>query len=290
MTFDKGGMALKIGTCIHFIAPDTIENQLSVLVESGFDNCQLVCWDMSLFTPDNAVLLSRLSSEYSVKYTALWCGWEGPRVWNFYDGPLTLGLVPAEFRSMRIGNLKSGSDFAAKLGIGDLVTHMGFIPENPSDSLFYGFCDSVSDVAGYCRKNSQHLLFETGQETPVTMLRCFETADADNLGVNLDTANLIMYGKADPAAALLVLGKYVRGVHAKDGLYPANGRDLGMETPIGDGAVDFCAVINGLADCGYDGYITIEREIGDGSQRADIKRAAEYLSGIISDISCRTDK
>ena len=116
--------------------------------------------------------------------------------------------------------------FAHKLGITDVVTHMGFIPENPYDPNFSSFCIAVRTVAEHLKKNGQCLLFETGQETPVTMLRCFEAVGTDNLYVNLDTANLILYGKANPADALDVFGKYVRNLHAKDGCYPTNGHEM----------------------------------------------------------------
>ena len=64
--------------------------------------------------------------------------------------------------------------------------------------------------------------------------------------MNLDTANLILYGKANPVDALDVFGRYVRGVHAKDGLYPTNGSELGREVPIGEGKVDFPILISKL--------------------------------------------
>jgi alpha-mannosidase len=89
---------------------------------------------------------------------------------------LTLGLVPVEYRYARVKNLCDGADFAKKLGITDVVTHMGFIPENPYDPNFPGFCRAVRVVAEHLKRNEQYLLFETGQETPVTLLRCFGTA------------------------------------------------------------------------------------------------------------------
>ena len=116
------------------------------------------------------------------------------------------------------------------------------------------------------------------------MLRCFETVGADNLGVNLDTANLILYGKANPVDSLDVFGKYVRNLHAKDGLYPTDGHSLGSEVRIGDGKVDFRGVIEGLHHLGYTGYITIEREIDGAKQLEDILHAREYLSAIIDEI------
>ena len=152
----------------------------------------------------------------------------------------------------------------------DVATHMGFIPENPADPIWMPFCDAVRKVAQHLQKNGQYLLFETGQETPVTMLRCFEVVDCDNLGINLDTANLILYGKANPVDALDVFGKYVRNLHAKDGFYPTCGRELGKEVQIGTGKVDFPALFRKLHELGYDSWVTIEREISGDQQIQDI--------------------
>jgi sugar phosphate isomerase/epimerase len=136
-------------------------------------------------------------------------------------------------------------------------------------------------VIDHCRKNGQKFLFETGQETPVTLLRLIEDLGGTDIGVNLDTANLILYGKANPVDALEVLGKYVYDIHAKDGLYPTDGRHLGKEMPLGQGKVDFPRFITRLKELGYDGPITIEREIGGEQQRRDIQEAVKFLGGLL---------
>ena len=254
------------------------------LLSEGFDNCQLISWVPVLWTDENAAALKKMTDDMKITVSAFWCGWEGPCVWNFYEGQTTLGLVPPEYREMRIKNLCDGADFAAKLGVKDVVTHMGFIPENPNDPQFPLFCDAVRRVAKHLKKNGQNLLFETGQETPVTMLRCFETVGTDNLRVNLDTANVILYGKANPVDALDVFGKYVAGIHAKDGFYPVNGRELGAEARIGDGKVDFPALFRKLRELGYDAYVTIEREIDGEQQTEDIRYAKKYLENIINEV------
>ena len=275
---------MKIGVCVSLATMDGIEQRLLTLQNSGFDNCQLISWNTELWTNENAEILKSLLEKYKITVSAFWCGWQGPVVWDFYDGQLTLGLVPVEYRQMRIQNLCDGADFAHKLGITDVVTHMGFIPENPYDPNFNSFCVAVRAVAQHLKKNGQYLLFETGQETPVTMLRCFEQVGMDNLGLNLDTANLILYGKANPVDALDVFGKYVRNLHAKDGRYPVNGHDLGVETQIGQGKVDFRALFTKLHELGYDSYVTIEREISGEQQLKDILASKVYLERIISEI------
>ena len=275
---------MKIGTCVRVDSMEGVEAKLITLKENNFDSCQLVCWEPSIWTAENAAVLKALFEKYDVTVSAFWCGWEGPRVWNFTEGPLTLGLLPVEYRQVRVKNLCDGADFAKLLGVQDVVTHMGFIPEDPNDPNFAGMCVAIRTVAQHLKENDQYLLFETGQETPVAMLRCFEEVGTDNLGVNLDTANLITYGKANPVDALDVIGKYVRNVHAKDGCYPTNGRETGPETRIGEGKVDFKAFFTRLKELGYDSYVTIEREIKGDQQLIDILESRIYLQNIIDEV------
>ncbi|MBR5527880.1 MAG: sugar phosphate isomerase/epimerase [Clostridia bacterium] len=275
---------MKVGVCVNFDSLEEIEGKIKMMVREGFDNCQIISWDPAVWTDENAVKLKEMLAENKITVSAFWSGWEGPRVWNFYDGPKTLGLVPREYREVRVKNLCDGGDFAKKLGVTDVITHMGFIPENPNDPEFEPFCDAVRVVAQHLRANGQHLLFETGQETPATMLRCFEVVGTDNLGVNFDMANLISYGKANPVDALDTIGTYVRNVHAKDGRYPRNGHKLGGEMPMGQGKVDFRGVLSGLYALGYNGYVTIEREIEGEQQILDIRESKKFLQKIIDEV------
>lgn len=275
---------MKIGNMIHFAEREKLEKYFEQLVFFGFDNCQLGSWNPKDWTDENALMVKELCEKYGVTISAFWCGWSGPVVWDFYDGQLTLGLVPPEYRQMRVEQLCAGADWAKKLGVTDVITHMGFIPENPNDPQFAPFCIAVRTVAGHLKKNDQWLLFETGQETPVTMMRCFEKVNMDNLGINLDTANLILYGRANPVDALDVFGKYVRNIHAKDGFYPTNGHSLGREVRLGDGKVDFKALFKKLKELQYDGYVTIEREIWNEQQQPDIIHARDYLTEIINEV------
>ena len=129
---------MKLGVIVSM--RDDVRKKFRELSEMGFSTCQLSCWNPDLFTDENAEIINRAKEAYHIEISAFWCGWEGPRDWNFYTGQLTLGLVPPEYRAMRVKNLCDGADFAKKLGITDVVTHMGFIPENPYDPNFSGFC------------------------------------------------------------------------------------------------------------------------------------------------------
>lgn len=87
--------------------------------------------------------------------------------------------------------------------------------------------EAVKFVAEHCRNNGQFFLFETGQEPPIALKRLIEEIGLHNLAINLDPANLLLYGKANPVDSLDVFGKHVRGVHAKDGEYPTKAKYLG---------------------------------------------------------------
>jgi len=275
---------MKIGTMLYFNTLEEMEKSFIKLRAFGFASCQLCSWEPEKSTDENADGIRALAEKHGIEISSFWCGWEGPKVWDFYEGQRTLGLVPPQYREMRVKNLCDGADFAHRIGLTDVATHMGFIPECPFDPNFEPLCDAIRTVAQHLKKNGQYLLFETGQETPVTMLRCFEQVGMDNLGVNLDTANLILYGKANPVDALDVFGKYVRNLHAKDGFYPVNGHALGEEVRLGDGKVDFPALFHKLKELGYDSYVTIEREISGEQQDEDIRHAKVYLETIINEV------
>ncbi len=271
---------MNIGVCIRHQG-ESLRGSLLEARRHGFRHIQLVSWDTALWIPEEANRVSGLLEEAGMTVTAFWCGWEGPRVWDFIKGPETLGIVPTVYRDARVKNLLDGAVFAQLLGVRDIVTHAGFIPETPGGPDYAGVVSALRDLASRYRQQGQNFLFETGQETPVTLLRCIEDVGLDNLFINLDPANLVMYGKANPVDALDVFGRLVRGVHAKDGLYPTDGKSLGRETKVGEGKVDFPRLITRLKELGYDGSLTIEREISGPQQLADILDTQKYLSNLL---------
>ena len=119
-----------------------------------------------MWTGENSEILNELIEKSGVTISAFWCGWGGPSVWDFYDGQITLGLVPPEYRAMRIKNLCDGADFALKLGAKNVITHMGFIPENPNDPQFAPFCVAVRQVAEHLRKTNRIFCLKRDRKHP----------------------------------------------------------------------------------------------------------------------------
>ncbi|HOB91209.1 MAG: sugar phosphate isomerase/epimerase family protein [Bacillota bacterium] len=273
---------MRIG--VFVLMPHVLENGFQAVRDLGVDNCQLGCWDMNLYTDANAEKVRNDMKRSAVDVTTLWAGWPGPAVWDFVDGPRTLGVVPREYRAARLEALKAGARFAATIGVRSITTHVGFIPENMSDPLYTEVVEAVREIGSYCRDMGLEFWFETGQETPITLKRLIKDTGLDNLGINLDPANLLMYGKANPVDALDVFGTFVKGVHAKDGDYPTDPNALGREYPIGHGRVDFRSLILKLAQLGFQGSLTIEREISGPQQYVDIKAGRDYLQAILDEL------
>ena len=253
--------------------------------ELGFSTCFLSLDDyIGKFNKSLAQELQGLLNKYEITPTAAEVVGPGPLKWNFTEGPSTIGVVPRATRAARIDALKQTSDFAKLLGIPCVQTHCGFIPENPGDPLYEEAVLAIRELAQYCAGNGQSFLMETGQETPTTLLRAIKDVDKPNLGVGLDTANLILYGKANPVDAVDIIGPYVRSVHAKDGRWPTDPSKLGEEVVIGKGLVDFDKVFTKLHKLGYAGAITIERETSGSQQIEDVRQEKIYLERILKQI------
>jgi L-ribulose-5-phosphate 3-epimerase len=234
------------------------------------------------FTPALATQFKSLLAKYNVTCTTVEVVGPQPLVWDFMQGPSTIGLVPRATRAARIDALKQASDFAKLLGVRQVQTHCGFIPENPADPMYKETVVAIREVAKHCGARGQLFLMETGQETPTTMARAIRDVKMPNLGVGLDTANLILYGKANPVDAVAILGPHVHAVHAKDGRWPTDPDKLGEEVLIGTGLVDFAKVFAGLRKAGYTGAITIERETNGPQQIADVRKEKQYLEKVLA--------
>jgi len=273
---NEGKKPLRLGLIIG-IGKDP-DAAMAKVHDLGLPTCQAFVDD---FEPGLVLQLRQALDKHGIEATALVVGGPGKEVWDFYQGPLTIGLVPRETRAARIAHIKKASDFAKQCGIAAVQTHCGFIPENPNDAVYKETVTAMREVATYCKRNGQNFRYETGQETPITLVRAIQDVGLDNQGVNFDLANLILYGKANPTDAIELLGPYVQGIHAKDGLWPTNPKELGEEVPIGKGKVDFPRIIARLKELNYRGAVTIEREISGPRQVEDVRDAKTYLEKLI---------
>lgn len=274
----------KIGVLI-VMRPDTdIESEMKKVRDIGCECCQITMWNPELFTDEVAKKIVEATKKYGIEISTLWVGWSGPTEWNFTGGPMVLGIVPEAYRMKRSEEIIKGADFAVKIGAPRIATHVGFLPENMHDPSYYPVIAALRNIVRACRTKGVNFLFETGQETPVALLRVIEELGEEGVGINMDTANLILYGKGNSADAITVFGKYVMDTHIKDGFYPTSGKELGREVKVGEGMANIPEVIKRLRAVGYRGNFIIEREISGEEQINDIKDTVIYLRNILSKI------
>ena len=246
--------------------------------EFGFDACQV---SAGAYVPGIAGKLKEAFKKNGVTPVSMICHGPGPYVYNFREGPETIGLIPRKYRAARIERLKQGIEICKEAGIPAVQAHFGFIPENPNNELYIEFVDAMKDLGAYALQFGTDIYFETGQETPVTLRRAIEDIGTGNLFVNYDTANLILYGKANPLDGLSVIGKYLKSFHIKDGFYPTDPYKLGKEAPIPEGLVDFPGIIGFLKKNNFSGSLVIENEMSSNT-REYLAKTKKYLEQLIN--------
>ncbi len=268
---------------VIYLLSDLLENGLQSVVDLNAECVQLQNWDPNLYTKENALYVKEQFSKAGIEVSSFWAGWSGPKVWDSIDGPATLGVVPVAYRNMRIQELIKGVDFTNMLGVKDMATHLGFIPEHPTFPEYREVLQAVKYIANYAKSKGIFFNFETGQETPVTLMRLIKDCNCDNVGINFDPANLILYGRGNPVDAVDIYGKYIRGVHVKDGDYTTDFYNLGNERVVGEGMVNFPVFLPKLLKNGYTGDLYIEREISGEQQIIDIKRTIKYVKKLMQE-------
>ena len=262
----NNGQKITIGTIVY--QWNNIDSTFNALHKAKFTSCQI---NYNNKMDDTfAQKLQKASKKYNIKITTV-VGVPGHSKWNFIQGPSTIGLVPAEGRAEKIETYHHMIDFCKAAGVHAMHSHFGFIPEDCSSAQYQDFIGVMKQLAAYAKERDVMIYFETGQETPITLIRAIKDIASDNVFINCDVANLMLYGKANPVDAIRLFGPLVKDVHAKDGTYPSreDPYHLGKEKPIPEGDVDFPAIIKILKQEGYKGALTIECELN--------KKNADYL-------------
>ena len=212
--------------------------KLEVARELGVPTIQLHAPEQKTRTPEQAqAFLGRLK-EAGITLTAVFGGFEGESYADIPTVLKTVGLVPPETRAARTKEMKEISDFAKLLGCPVVALHLGFVPHDKSDPLYAEVLEVTRDVCDHAKQNGQALHLETGQEPADALLQFMHDVARDNLFINFDPANMILYGSGEPIEALKKVGKYVRSIHCKDGTWAKNpGQEWGAEVPLGEGDV-----------------------------------------------------
>ena len=249
--------------------------------ELGVGTVQLHAPPKERRTEPEAAEIREKFREAGIEITLVFCGFAGESYSSIQAVKETVGLVPPTAREERVAETKQIARFANLLGAPGIGIHIGFIPEEPDDPEYSTVVSVARNICDFCKDLGLAMHLETGQETAPTLLRFIQDVERDNLAVNFDPANMILYGSGRPIEALKLVGKYVRSVHAKDARWSDKpGVEWGAETPLGEGEVDMEKFVKTLDELGYEGPLTIEREISGEKQIEDIKKAVNLLKDI----------
>jgi len=257
--------------------------QLGVVRDLGIPTIQLHAPHRDSRTEARAKEFLAELEEAGVTISVVFCGFEGESYADIPTCAATVGLVPPETRAERIVEMKEIADFAKLLGVDAVGIHIGFLTHDTTDPQFVEIVKVTQDMCDYLAESGQRLHLETGQESADGLLAFLGAVDRANLRVNFDPANMILYGSGEPIEALKKVGAYVSSVHCKDGTWSDNpGVDWGCEVPLGQGAVGMENFLATLKEIGYDGPLTIEREIPQEPERQkeEIGGGAALLTSI----------
>ncbi|MBQ7599335.1 MAG: sugar phosphate isomerase/epimerase [Clostridia bacterium] len=210
-----------------------------------------------------------------------------------------LGFADPEKNPELIEKSKRILDLSNKMECGIATTHIGHVPDEECETKEI-MRKACRELALYADSVGAAFAVETGPEIGRVLGEFLDSLGAGGVRVNFDPANLVMCVDERPQEALKYLGKYVVHTHAKDGIMLKNHvgvkkdgnlivseeakhhealMKMGhtyLEVPLGQGDVDFDTYLPALAATGYNGFLTIEREVGD-NPAADIELAVNFL-------------
>ena len=275
---------MKFGTLVRLKSLDECIEAFNKVKAMGLESCQLV-YKPETYIIEDARFIRDAAEKCGIEISAFFAGFrDNYTSWDLKYDFRNAGLNSVAFGAERLKYLLGVLPFLQELCVSDMIIHAGFVPNDPFAPEYAEMLCRVKVLAERAKKYGINILFETGGESPITLLRLIIELNTGNLFVNLDTGNLIMYGYGNPCDAVYTLGKYVRNMHAKDGLPPTKPYKLGEEVPIGEGFVDFERVFAGLNAIGYDRFVTIEREIDGEKQTEDIKKGIEYIKNVLENL------
>jgi sugar phosphate isomerase/epimerase len=206
-------------------------------------------------------------------------------------GDLGGGFGNKEENPWRIEKSKRILDLAKELGTDIVTTHIGVVPTDSAVDRYKIMQEACFELARYADSIDAHFAIETGPETSAVLKEFLDSLGSTGVAVNLDPANLVMVTGDDPVQAVHNLSKYIVHTHAKDGVrnfYKDPEIVYGLvkdpivtgpsfeEVPLGEGSVPWEGYLNALEEIGYNGFLTIEREVGDNPEK-DIRAAVEFL-------------
>jgi sugar phosphate isomerase/epimerase len=260
-----------------------VEETAATIKKLGLKNIQYLVMPDDDMSDDTVANIRRAFVDEGINITLLFCFYRGMDYSTLEMGVQTGGLVPALSRWERLDWTKKVADFARALGASAACSHYGEIPEVRDTDDYRDLIHVTQDLCDHCKSLGLTFNLETGEDSTETIHHFLSDVNRDNLGINFDPANMILYGKSEPIKALRDVADHVLSVHVKDGKWSGNpGVEWGSEVPLGEGEVDIEAFVRTLHEIGYTGPLTIEREVEGEERIRDVGAGIKLLEDIKS--------
>jgi len=209
------------------------------------------------------------------------------------------GFAIKEDNIAKIEKSKKIMDLAKDLETNIVTTHIGVVPDDKNHPRYKIMQEACNELGTYADSVGAYFAIETGPEEAITLKNFLDDLSCKGVRVNYDPANLVMVTGDDPVKGVYTLKDYIVHTHAKDGIQIkesdpeyiyecfAGSRpqdfhvdDYFEEVALGKGNVDFPSYVKALEDIGYNGFLTIEREVGENPEK-DIKEAVSFLKKLV---------
>ncbi len=275
-------LAQRLAVCSWSLHPNDPADLIGQLGQLGMDKIQLALGPLA-DDPAWADAGEKLSAG-GVKVVSGMFGTVGEDYTTLETIRKTGGIVPDATWEENWRNIQQYVKLAAKLKLKLVSFHCGFLPEDPADASYDKLIGRLVKIADAFVGDGIGLAMETGQEDAGTLKEFLDRLAKPNVGVNFDPANMILYAKGDPVAAVKVLMPYVMQVHIKDATAALVPGQWGSEVPVGTGEVAWPAFFAALKAGGFGGCMSIEREAGE-QRIGDITRAKNFILDTIGKVS-----
>lgn len=251
-----------IGVCSWALNVKSIKELRQLCNQLKINTIQIACGDPfhASWDEGDAMPEAALAAGFDISCSML--GFPG----EDYTTPQTIhatgGFGPRHWRTERLDRLAWALDRTRKLGLSNIMLHAGFVPDR-SDEDYQPFLATMQKAAELAKQRDITIALETGQESSDHLLAFIKELAKPNVRINFDPANLLLYDKDEPLAALAKVGHLVQSVHVKDAIRPTKPGDWGTEMPLGQGQVNIAAFVRTLQEVGYQGSLCIERCVPD---------------------------
>jgi len=276
-----------IGVFMDCLGKPEPDAALAAVRAVGLDLIQVGKLPDRFYCPAGAAEFGDLMRRHGIRAASVVMVFDGERYDDVRAVQETVGYRPSRFLAERLAYSRKCVDLAAALGVGIVTTHIGYLPREVNDPVYQQMFRATREVAAYAAARGVTLSLETGQETGEELAAFLDRIPEYRIGVNFDTANLILYGMEDSPGALRRLLPRVTSVHVKDGLPPAQPGALGVETRLGEGKGQVRECLALLRQANFRGPLIIENYVAAvrGTDPADeVRRAKEFIERALAAI------